>query len=287
MCSPTSTGEHGRTARLDVSLILISPPRTCHISHKAVDPPGEAKVSSPSRQVQARADTPSLQADFEIFVDYAKRMGFKNKDGGDLLPFTTQEEAFNHWARSTKGRPCDYTGMSYAKLTGGSGIQWPCNEEYPNGRPRLVSDAAGDTEVELICDSMTMGNSLRNPKKRKALGTTWSSVSTETSCPAELTPPPPSAGTPISPADYAKMNPNGRAILKGCQYRAALDDVCEEYPFSLATGRNHLHFHTRTKTGRSKRLRHADHDPYVQIHEEDAQKLDIQASRRYCRFRLC
>lgn len=29
--------------------------------------------------------------------------------------------------------------MSYAKLTGGSGIQWPCNEEYPNGRPRLVS----------------------------------------------------------------------------------------------------------------------------------------------------
>lgn len=72
------------------------------------------------------------------------------------------------------------------------------------------------------------------------------------------------------------MNPNGRAILKGCQYRAALDDVCEEYPFTLATGRNHLHFHTRTKTGRSKRLRHADHDPYVQIHEEDAKELDIK-----------
>ena len=125
---------------------------------------------------------------------------------------------------------------------------------------------------------MTMGNSLRNPKKPKALGTTWSSVSiVETGRRVQANV---SAGTPISPADYAKMNPNGRAILKGCQYRAALDDVCEEYPFSLATGRNHLHFHTRTKTGRSKRLRHAEPDPYVQIHEEDAQKLDIQASRR-------
>ncbi|KAJ9112097.1 hypothetical protein QFC22_006397 [Naganishia vaughanmartiniae] len=198
--------------------------RTCHISHKAIDPPGEAK------------------SDFDIFVDYAKRMEFKNKDGEDLLPFRTTEEAFDHWARSTKGRPCDYTGMSYAKLTGGSGIQWPCNEEYPNGRPRLYNDGKFFTKPE---EAESFGHDL------------------------EL-------GTPISPADYAKMNPNGRAILKGAQYRAALDDVCEEYPFSLATGRNHLHFHTRTKTGRSKRLRHADHDPYVQIHEDDAKKLDIK-----------
>ncbi|KAJ9093048.1 hypothetical protein QFC21_006539 [Naganishia friedmannii] len=192
--------------------------------HKAIDPPGEAK------------------SDFDIFVDYAKRMEFKNKDGEDLLPFRTTEEAFDHWARSTKGRPCDYTGMSYAKLTGGSGIQWPCNEEYPNGKSRLYNDGKFFTKPE---EAESFGHDL------------------------EL-------GTPISPADYAKMNPNGRAILKGAQYRAALDDVCEEYPFSLATGRNHLHFHTRTKTGRSKRLRHADPDPYVQIHEDDAKKLDLK-----------
>ncbi|KAJ9105039.1 hypothetical protein QFC19_003670 [Naganishia cerealis] len=140
--------------------------------HKAVDPPGEAK------------------SDFDIFVDYAKRMGFKNKDGENLLPFRTTEEAFNHWARSTKGRPCDYTGMSYAKLTGGSGIQWPCNEEWPNGRPRLYHDGKFFTKPE---DAESFGHDL------------------------EL-------GTPISPADYAKMNPNGKAILKGCQYRAAVDD---------------------------------------------------------------
>lgn len=97
------------------------------------------------------------QSDFEIFVDYARRMEFKNKDGEDLLPFKTQEEAFNHWARSTKGRPCDYTGMTYAKLTGGSGIQWPCNEQYPEGRPRLVSKwrgRSGRSEVHAVATTV-------------------------------------------------------------------------------------------------------------------------------------
>lgn len=131
-----------------------------------------------------------------------------------------------------------------------------------------------------------MVNSLPSPKKQKVSGTTWSSVSNGLIL---ITRKPPyqsirRTGTPISPADYAKMNPNGRAILKGCQYRAALDDVCEEYPFTLATGRNHLHFHTRTKTGRSKRLRNADHDPYVQIHEEDAKKLDIKVGNASLSF---
>jgi ferredoxin-nitrate reductase len=109
-------------------------------------------------------------------------MGFKNKDGEDLLPFKTQEEAFNHWARSTKGRPCDYTGMSYAKLTGGSGIQWPCNEEYPDGRPRLVSQPRGTTGQEKLIQSynstMTV-NSSPSPKKQKASATIWSWVCNE------------------------------------------------------------------------------------------------------------
>ncbi|KAJ9091667.1 hypothetical protein QFC21_007142 [Naganishia friedmannii] len=215
--------------------------------HKAIDPPGEAK------------------SDFQIFLDYAKRMEFKNKDGEDLCPFRNTEEAFNHWARSTKNRPCDYTGMSYAKLTGGSGIQWPCNEQYPNGKPRLYDDGKFFTKPE---DAETFGHDLE-------LGMLWQLVQYPDLYPrmlAHLN----FTGTPISPADYAKMNPNGRAILKGCQYRAALDDVCEEYPYALATGRNVLHFHTRTKTGRSKRLRDADHDPYVQINEENAKDLNVQ-----------
>ncbi|KAF9769707.1 hypothetical protein IL306_012837 [Fusarium sp. DS 682] len=79
--------------------------RTVHLSHKAVESPGEAKP------------------DLEIFLDFSRRMGFKNKEGGPLTPWTEPEEVFEAWKRLSAGRPCDYTGMSYAKLTGGSGIQ--------------------------------------------------------------------------------------------------------------------------------------------------------------------
>ncbi|KAF4960788.1 hypothetical protein FGADI_731 [Fusarium gaditjirri] len=43
--------------------------RIVHLSHKAVEPPGEAKP------------------DFEIFLDYSRRMEFKNTEGGPLTPY--------------------------------------------------------------------------------------------------------------------------------------------------------------------------------------------------------
>ncbi|HKN86240.1 MAG TPA: molybdopterin-dependent oxidoreductase, partial [Nitrospiraceae bacterium] len=79
--------------------------RTVHISHKAIEPPGEAK------------------SDLDIFIDYARRMDFKDLDGKPLVKWTDPESAFGAWKRCSSGRPCDYTGLSYAKLTGGSGIQ--------------------------------------------------------------------------------------------------------------------------------------------------------------------
>ncbi|HET7898057.1 MAG TPA: molybdopterin dinucleotide binding domain-containing protein, partial [Flavisolibacter sp.] len=45
--------------------------------------------------------------------------------------------------------------------------------------------------------------------------------------------------------------------------------------FMLTTGRVVYHFHTRTKTGRSKELHDAAPDAFVQISEEDAAKLGI------------
>lgn len=50
-------------------------------------------------------------------------MGFKDKDGQPLMPFKTSEEVFEAWGKMSKGRPCDYSGLSYEKLMGGSGIE--------------------------------------------------------------------------------------------------------------------------------------------------------------------
>src|ERR671929_240960 len=76
--------------------------RTVHISHKAIDPPGEAR------------------SDLDIFLDYGRRMDFRDKDGAPLVKWADAEGAFKHWARCSKGWFCDYSGLSYAKLGEGS-----------------------------------------------------------------------------------------------------------------------------------------------------------------------
>ena len=76
----------------------------------------------------------------DIFLDFARRLDLRDKDGEPLVKWTTPEECFEAWKRCSKGRPCDYSGLSYDKLRGGSGIQWPCNEDAPEGTERLYAD---------------------------------------------------------------------------------------------------------------------------------------------------
>jgi formate dehydrogenase alpha subunit len=50
----------------------------------------------------------------------------------------------------------------------------------------------------------------------------------------------------------------------------------EEFNFILSTGRIYWHWHTRTLTGRTITLEREAPKPYVEIHSEDAQKLNIK-----------
>jgi ferredoxin-nitrate reductase len=90
--------------------------RTVHLAEKAVDPPGEARP------------------DLEIFLDYARRMGFEDGDGAPLIKWDDPESAFEAWKACSKGRPCDYSELSYDRLRGGSGIQWGPERLYADGR---------------------------------------------------------------------------------------------------------------------------------------------------------
>ncbi len=69
--------------------------RTVHLSEKAIEPPGSAR------------------SDLDIFLDYARRMDFRDKDGNPFPPWTDPESAFE---------------------------AWPCNEENPEGTERLYAD---------------------------------------------------------------------------------------------------------------------------------------------------
>jgi predicted molibdopterin-dependent oxidoreductase YjgC len=104
--------------------------RTVHISHKAIDPPGQSR------------------SDLDILLDYARRMDFCDKDGTPLVHWHDPESAFEAFKRVKAGRPCDYTGLSYEKLSSGSGVQWPCNEITRDGTARLYSDGIFNTSAD-------------------------------------------------------------------------------------------------------------------------------------------
>jgi anaerobic selenocysteine-containing dehydrogenase len=188
-----------------------------------VKPPGEAKP------------------DFEIFLDYARRMDFRDKDGEPLIKWDDPESCFEAWKECTRGRPCDYTGITYEKLRGGSGIQWPCNDEHPDGTEGLYAEGDFNTQTG-YCERY--GSDL-------------------------LT------GATLSEADHKALGPDGRAILHAAEYLPPHEEPGEEYPFRLATGRTIYHFHTRTKTARAPQLQNAAPEVWVEISPSDAESLGI------------
>jgi anaerobic selenocysteine-containing dehydrogenase len=198
--------------------------RTVHLSLKAVEPPGEARP------------------DMDIFLDYSRRMNFLDKDGEPLIKWTTSEGAFEAFKAATAGRPCDYTGITYAKLKGGSGIQWPCNAQFPDGKERLYENGEFNTDPD-YCERW--GHDVRT-------------------------------GAEYSEDEYRAMVHPGKAWIKSAHYEPPSEEPSSAYPFWLSTGRIVHHFHTRTKTGRSKELCAAAPESFVQLSAEDASKLGVR-----------
>jgi anaerobic selenocysteine-containing dehydrogenase len=197
--------------------------RTVHLSEKAVDPPGGARP------------------DLEIFIDFAHRLGLQDKDGAPLVKWSTPEEAFEAWKECSRGRPCDYTGITYEKLRGGSGIQWPCTEDAPDGTERLYGDGKFFADPEYCED---YGRDLIT-------------------------------GAPVEPEQYKAMNPQGKAVIKFAEYLPPHELPSEDYPFQLITGRTVYQFHTRTKTGRAPQLQAAAPEVWVEVSAPDAELLDL------------
>lgn len=195
--------------------------RTVHLSEKAVDPPGEARP------------------DLDIFIDYARRLGLRDKDGAPLVKWSTAEEAFEAWKECSRGRPCDYTGITYDRLRGGSGIQWPCTDQSPDGTERLYAD-----------------------------GCFWSHPDYCESYGRDLV-----TGAPVEPTEYKALNPQGKAVLKAAEYLPPRELPSADHPFQLITGRTIYHFHTRTKTGRAPELQAAAPEVWVEASASDAEQL--------------
>ncbi|WP_067813357.1 molybdopterin oxidoreductase family protein [Nocardia inohanensis] len=196
--------------------------RTVHLSERAVSPPGSARP------------------DLEIFLDFARRLDLRDRSGDPLPSWTDAAGAFAAWQRCSAGRPCDYTGLSYAALRE-QGIQWPCDTADSIGTERLYRDGEFFADPD-TCESF--GKDL---------------------C----------TGEPIGADEYRARNPDGRAMLKAAPYLEPAESPSPDYPLALITGRTIYHFHTRTKTGRTPQLQAAAPEVWVEISEADARAHGI------------
>jgi assimilatory nitrate reductase catalytic subunit len=102
--------------------------------NKAVPPPGEALP------------------DFDIFVKVAEHMGIRER----IYPkWCTPEDAFNEFAKVSRGRLCDYSGLTYESIANGKAAQWPQPVgQQPVKTTRLYEDGkfqTPDGRARLVC----------------------------------------------------------------------------------------------------------------------------------------
>ena len=198
--------------------------RRCTLLRKAVEPPGEAR------------------SDLDIFVDFARRMNLRDQSGQPLIGYADPEGAFDEWREISRGCIPDYSGMTYAKLAASDGIQWPCNDQHPEGTVRLYEDWHFPTEWP-IAESY-----------EKDLET----------------------GHEHTLEEYRqKRDSRGRAVLIATEYQPPVETTEDQFPLVAISGRQAYHWHTRTKTAKAPHLNAAAPGVFVAVNESDAGRAGI------------
>ncbi|HTM17414.1 MAG TPA: nitrate reductase [Terracidiphilus sp.] len=96
--------------------------------NKAVDPPAQAR------------------SDFEIFLAFAQKLGCREEL---FREWQSPAEAFEEWREVSRGRLCDYSGITYEAIEDCGGIQWPFtagSHDSPAATRRLYADKLFETE---------------------------------------------------------------------------------------------------------------------------------------------
>jgi predicted molibdopterin-dependent oxidoreductase YjgC len=81
---------------------------------------------------------------------------------------------------------------------------------------------------------------------------------------------------PGTPYLHKDQFARGKGLFFALEYKDPAELPDSDYPFFLTTGRMFAHFHTGTMTRISPHLDVEQKTGYVDIHPEDAQKLDVQ-----------
>jgi formate dehydrogenase alpha subunit len=80
---------------------------------------------------------------------------------------------------------------------------------------------------------------------------------------------------PGTPVLHVGKFARGKGLFFAIDYIPPAEEVDDEYPFVLSTGRNHQHFHTGTMTRRGTGLNRLCPEPIAEINPADAQEMDL------------
>jgi ferredoxin-nitrate reductase len=176
--------------------------------------------------------------DWEIFAEVGRRLGFESQ-----FAFANSAEVFAEFAQLTKGRPCDVSQFSHARLRAEGPLQWG-GMQWGDGGNREDGEDREDGGVGAV--DPTPHTSHPTPKRLYA--------------------------------DLRFHTPDGRARFGGYYSRGLAEPPDADYPLVFTTGRLYGHWHTQTRTGRIEKTRLMHPAPFLEIHPRDADKLGIQDS---------
>ncbi len=180
---------------------------------------------------QFRTPPGEAKADWEIFAEVGRRLGYVGE-----FAYANSADVFAEFAKLTRDRPCEMTGISHQSLQAQGPTQWPCREN----------------KEELFFDSDTG---------------LWTQADDEQELPPD--------GKRLY-TDLRFHTDDGRARFGAYHSRGLAEPPDPAYPLVLTTGRLYGHWHTQTRTGRIDKIRSMYPDPFIEIHPRDAAKLGIQ-----------
>ena len=113
----------------------------------------ERRVSKVNRAVNPPSEA---RPDFDIFLAIAEKLGCRQ----ELFPgWTRPRNAFDEWKRVSKGRLCDYSGLTYELIEQHNGIQWPFPAATSEVRTTRLYESGkfptDDGKAQLFCIDWT------------------------------------------------------------------------------------------------------------------------------------
>ena len=181
--------------------------------------------------------------DWRIVADVAAAMGFAQD-----FEFESAEDVFNEFTQLTKGRVCDYSGVSVGRLKAEGPLQWPVPGADHPGTARLYSSLHDGRSTQPGVE-----NGVGDGRDAKAAAAQFSE----------------STAAVFATAD-------GKAKFNAPEFVPPAELPNRRFPLLLTTGRLRNQWHTMTRTGKSESLMKGAREPFLEIHPVDAVRRQIE-----------